>query len=68
MKMAHPRYLVVRSVQFAPALADSNKTVVTFNWTNPKYANDSITTKYILEIDSSGRNFAKENTKTVTGS
>ncbi len=50
-----------------PVLADSNKTVVVFSWTNPKYSNDSSTTKYILEIDSSGRNFAKESTKTVTG-
>lgn len=51
----------------APALADSNRTVVTFSWTNPKYSSDSATTKYILEIDSTGKNFAKENTKTVYG-
>ncbi|MEP7238504.1 MAG: SusE domain-containing protein [Ferruginibacter sp.] len=51
----------------APALADSNNAVINFSWTNPKYSNDSATTKYILEIDSSGRNFSKENTKTVYG-
>lgn len=51
----------------APTLADTSKTVVTFSWSNPKYSNDSATTKYILEIDSSGRNFAKENTITSSG-
>ncbi len=51
----------------APVLADSNKTAVTFSWSNPRYSVDSATTKYILEIDSTGKNFANENTKTVTG-
>src|SRR5688572_22946582 len=48
-------------------LADSLKTVLSFSWTNPKYANDSATTKYILEIDSTGKNFANANTRTITG-
>ena len=51
----------------APALADSNNNVITFSWTNPKYSNDSATTKYIIEIDSSGKNFTNKNTKTVYG-
>lgn len=51
----------------APLPTDSNSTVVVFSWTFPKYANDSATTKYVLEIDSSGRNFSKEATKTVIG-
>lgn len=51
----------------AQTLADTSKTVVNFSWTNPKYSNDSSTTKYILEIDSTGKNFANENTKTVIG-
>ena len=50
----------------APA-ADSNKTVLNFSWSNPKYANDSSTTKYILQIDSAGRNFSKAVSKTVIG-
>jgi len=50
-----------------PTLADSNRTAVAFSWSNPKYSNDSATTRYILEIDSTGKNFAKENTKTVIG-
>ena len=51
----------------APTLSDSSNAIINFSWTNPKYSNDSSTTKYILEIDSSGKNFANENTKTVFG-
>ncbi len=55
----------VSSIAAAPA--DSNNNVVTFSWTNPKYAQDSSLYKFVVEIDSAGRNFAKEVTKTVTG-
>jgi hypothetical protein len=48
--------------------ADSNSVGITFSWTNPKYANDSTTTKYTLEIDSSGRGFSKAVSKVVIGS
>lgn len=51
----------------AAAAADSNNTVVTFAWTNPKYAQDSSLYKFVIEIDSVGRNFSKEVTKTVRG-
>jgi len=51
----------------AAAPADSNSVVVNFAWTNPKYAQDSSLYKFIVEIDSTGRNFSKEVTKTVTG-
>jgi hypothetical protein len=47
--------------------ADSLNIVVSFSWTSPKYATDSGNYKFILEIDSTGRNFSKEVTKTVTG-
>jgi len=50
-----------------PTLADAAKPVVVFNWTNPKYANDSASTKYIVQIDSTGRNFANGFSKTVNG-
>jgi hypothetical protein len=42
----------------APKVTDSLTTAVTFNWTNPKFATDSSTVKYVLQIDSSGRNFS----------
>lgn len=52
----------------APTLADTNNAVITFTWTNPKYANDSASTKYVLNIDSSNQGFvAVNNTKTVFG-
>lgn len=45
----------------APTPADSLKQVLSFSWTNPKYPADSNASpvKYTLEIDSSGRGFAK---------
>ncbi len=59
--------LSVSSTTVAPALADTNRNVVTFSWTNPKYAQDSSLYKYVLEIDTTGKNFANERTKIVTG-
>jgi starch-binding outer membrane protein SusE/F len=59
--------LTASSASIAPAVADSNNTVLTLNWTNPNYAVDSSTVKYIVEIDSTGRNFAKKITRTVIG-
>ena len=52
----------------APVAADSDKTIITFSWTDPKYASAPATFKYTLEIDSTGRGFAKEATKVVIGS
>jgi starch-binding outer membrane protein SusE/F len=51
----------------APTIADTSNAVVTFSWTNPKYSNDSATTKYILQVDSTGKNFANPQSKTVFG-
>ena len=49
------------------APADSNNKVLTLSWTNPKYAQDTSLYKFVVEIDSAGRNFAKEYTITVNG-
>jgi hypothetical protein len=51
-----------------PTATDSASNVVTFSWTDPKYATDSANYKFVLEIDSTGKNFSKEVTKTVIGS
>lgn len=51
----------------APVVADSNKDVVTFSWTSPKYATDSANYKFIVQIDSANRNFSKAVSKTVMG-
>ncbi|MDX2045934.1 MAG: SusE domain-containing protein [Chitinophagaceae bacterium] len=55
------------SATVAPAPADSNNVALTLNWTSPKYATDSAKVKYIIEIDSSGRNFAKAVSYEITG-
>jgi starch-binding outer membrane protein SusE/F len=51
----------------AATLADTSNTVITFNWTNPGYANDSATTKYVLELDTTGGSFGNAASKTVSG-
>ena len=43
----------------APTPADSVNKVVAFSWTSPNYATDTTNYKFIIEIDSTGRNFAK---------
>jgi starch-binding outer membrane protein SusE/F len=59
--------LTASKTTIVPTAADSSNTVVTFSWTNPGYATDSATQKFILEIDSAGRNFSKEKTSIVNG-
>jgi len=51
----------------AAAPADSSKVAVVFSWTSPKYAQDSSLYKYVIQIDSAGRNFTKAYQITVTG-
>ena len=50
-----------------PTSADSSSNVITFSWTNPEYKQDSSLYKFILEIDSAGRNFVKNTQKIVVG-
>ncbi|NJO25498.1 MAG: hypothetical protein HC867_06645 [Bacteroidia bacterium] len=71
---AQPVYLLgvspvlsASTVTVAPTLADTNRAVVTFNWTNPKYAQDSSLYKYILEIDTTGKNFSNEKQESLQG-
>lgn len=63
----NPVTLSVSKNTIVPTIADSAKSVVGFSWTSPKYATDSTNYKFILEVDSTGKNFANEATKTVTG-
>ena len=41
------------------SLVGFSKPAISFSWTNPNYSVDSTTVKYIVEIDSAGRNFSK---------
>ncbi|MGE5519046.1 MAG: SusE domain-containing protein, partial [Candidatus Dadabacteria bacterium] len=50
-----------------PTAADSTSSVIDFSWTSPNYATDTSTFKYVLEIDSSGRNFSQKTTRITTG-
>ena len=51
----------------APLPADSNNVALTLSWSNPKYATDSNSVKYTIEIDTTGRNFSNPYTRIVTG-
>lgn len=51
----------------SPAPADSMSTVVTFSWTDPEYATLASSQKFVVEIDSAGRNFSKKVTRIVSG-
>jgi hypothetical protein len=59
--------LASSTATIAPTATDSDKVAVTFTWNDAKYATDSATEKYVIQIDSAGRNFAKAVSKTVTG-
>jgi hypothetical protein len=54
------------NIVLSPA-ADSNNTVLTLNWTDPQFATNKASYKYVIEMDSTGKNFAKVDTRTVTG-
>jgi hypothetical protein len=59
--------LTASKTSVIPTAADSVTNIVDFFWTSPKYATDTNTYKFILEIDSSGRNFAKKVTRILSG-
>lgn len=50
----------------APAPADSLSDVVEFSWSDPQYATDPKTVKFIVEIDAAGNGFADASSKVVT--
>jgi starch-binding outer membrane protein SusE/F len=50
-----------------PQPGDSASTVLTLSWSNPRYATDSSHQKFIVEMDSSGRNFSHEVTFEADG-
>jgi hypothetical protein len=64
-KLGNPVYLTSSAASVSPTPKDSTKTVLTLNWTFPNYATDSANMKYIVEIDTTGRNFSQEVTRTM---
>jgi hypothetical protein len=59
--------LQTSTTTIAPATTDSLSNVLLLSWTNPQYSTDSTTVLYTIQVDSSGRNFAKAVSWTVTG-
>ena len=59
--------LTASTTSIVPTAADSVIMWLLFSWTNPEYSTDSSTYKFVLEIDSTGRNFSKKVTKVVNG-
>lgn len=57
----------VSSSNIAPAPADSLKDALTVSWSDPGYATDTSKVKYLVQIDSAGRNFSKASTREVIG-
>jgi hypothetical protein len=51
----------------SPTPADSVAEVISFSWTSPNYATDTGNYKFLLEIDSTGRNFARKYVKEIKG-
>src|ERR1700760_3072216 len=51
----------------AATATDSLKNVISLTWTSPGYATDSATVLYTIQIDSTGRNFAKAVSMSVSG-
>ncbi len=62
-----PATMQLSASAITPTIADTSKNVLTFNWSSPNYTVDSTTVKYILELDSSGRNLSKAVSYTITG-
>lgn len=62
-----PVVVSASTTTIAAVPADSNKIALTLNWTSPNYGTAEANYKYVIEIDSSGRNFSKEYTRIVTG-
>lgn len=57
--------LSVANATIAPTPADSSKTVLELNWTDPKYATDTANYKYVVEIDST-TNFSTPTSRILT--
>jgi starch-binding outer membrane protein SusE/F len=55
------------SAAVVPVPADSNNIAQSFTWTSPNYAQAPSLYKFVLQVDSSGRNFVNATSKTITG-
>ncbi|MFN4285091.1 MAG: SusE domain-containing protein [Lacibacter sp.] len=51
--------LTASATTVAPPPADSNRVVLKLTWTDPKHTQDSSKYKFVIELDSTNRNFAR---------
>jgi hypothetical protein len=63
----HTPNLWLSTMTVAPPTADSLNNVLALSWTDPHYATATATELYTIQIDSSGRNFAKAVSLQVSG-
>ncbi|MEI2749410.1 MAG: SusE domain-containing protein [Ferruginibacter sp.] len=59
--------LSASTLTVAATAADADNDVITFSWTNPVYATDSASYKYVLQLDSAGRGFGDAATVVTIG-
>lgn len=59
--------LSASSANVAPIPADSSKIALTLNWTAPNHATQPESIKYVVEIDTTGKNFSNPFTRIVNG-
>ena len=59
--------LTASKTSIAPTPADSLASVINFQWSSPNYATDTSNYKFVVEVDSTDRNFAKSVKKEVIG-
>ncbi len=58
--------LTVSTTAVAPPVADSNKLVLTLNWTNPEFSTLPSNYKYVVQLDVAGNNFAHPLERVIT--
>ncbi|RYZ62849.1 MAG: hypothetical protein EOO14_01040 [Chitinophagaceae bacterium] len=62
-----PVTLTASATTVAPTIADSTKKILAFAWTDPKYSTAPSSYKFVVEIDSVGKNFANPARREITG-
>ena len=57
--------LTANKTAVTTAPADSNNIAITFNWSDPKFSTVNSNQKFVIQIDSAGRNFSKAVSRSV---
>jgi hypothetical protein len=57
--------MTASATTIAASPTDSLKDVLTLDWSDPKYATDTTNVKFLVQIDSAGRNFSRASVREV---